>query len=134
MLAATAKRVVTSLNCSFLFSVLDEDELEKARKEQEVGSTGDNVSISSIDAWKLQDFTNTRLKLSIKSLALLMCQPEYKIAEAKVSSLYTHVENKWGDTRVDGTLGALTLDDLTPHGSSLYPQRFSTMGRQVRYG
>ena len=61
-----------------------------------------------------------------------MCQPEYKIAEAKVSSLVTRVENKWGDTRVDGTLGALTLDDLTPHGSALYPQRFSTMGRQVR--
>ena len=60
-----------------------------------------------------------------------MCQPEYKIAEAKVSSLAARVENKWGNTRVDGTLGALALEDLTPHGSALYPLRFSTMGRQV---
>ena len=114
--------------------MLDQDDLDKARKEQELGSTGDDVSISSIDAWKLQDFTNTRLKLSIQSLALLLCQPEHEIAEAKASSLYTRVENKWGDTRVDGTLGALTLDDLTPHGSGLYAQRFSTMGRQVSRG
>lgn len=60
-----------------------------------------------------------------------MCQPEYKIAEARVLLLTTRVENKWGDTRVDGTLGALTLDDLTPHGGAMYPQRFSTMGSQA---
>ena len=99
--------------------------MDKARSES-------NVDALSGDAWKSQDFTNTRLNLSVNSLALLMCRPEYKIAEAKVSSLIARVENVWGNTKVDGTLGALTLDDLTPHGSTLYPQRFSTMGRQVR--
>ena len=117
---------ITNAKTSFN-PVLDQDDLDKARSV----SDPDAVSISSVDAWKLQDFTNTRLNLSINSLSLLMCQPEYKIAEAKVSSLAARVENKWGNTRVDGTLGALALEDLTPHGSALYPLRFSTMGRQV---
>ncbi|XP_041858896.1 vacuolar protein sorting-associated protein 13D isoform X3 [Melanotaenia boesemani] len=70
---------------------------------------------------------NTKVDLKVHSLSLVLNKKINELARASVSKLSAHLEMLDGDLAVHGTLGSLSLSDLTPHGD-LYRERFTTQG------
>lgn len=77
-----------------------------------------------------EEKVNTKLDLKVHSLSLVLNKKTNELAKASVSKLFTHLEMIEGDLALQGTLGSLSLSDLTPHGD-LYRERFTTRGGEA---
>ncbi|XP_041130652.1 vacuolar protein sorting-associated protein 13D-like isoform X3 [Polyodon spathula] len=73
---------------------------------------------------------NTKFDLKVHALSLVLNKKTNELAKASVSKLSTHVEMIDGDLSLQGSLGSLSLSDLTPHGD-LYRERFTTRGGEA---
>ncbi|KAM4737865.1 intermembrane lipid transfer protein VPS13D isoform 3-T3 [Anableps anableps] len=73
---------------------------------------------------------NTKLDLKVHSLTLILNKKLHELARASVSKLAAHLDTRDGDLRIHGSLGSLSLSDLTPHGD-LYRERFTTQGGEA---
>ncbi|KAL2104176.1 hypothetical protein ACEWY4_001044 [Coilia grayii] len=79
---------------------------------------------------ELEDRVNTKLDLKVHALSLVLNKRTTELAKASVSKLFTHMEMIDGDLALQGSLGSLSLSDLTPHGD-LYRERFTTRGGEA---
>ncbi|XP_066494000.1 intermembrane lipid transfer protein VPS13D [Tiliqua scincoides] len=82
------------------------------------------------DALEAQDSVNTKLDLKVHSLSLVLNKATNELAKANVSKLVTHVEMFEGDLTLQGSIGSLSLSDLTSHGE-FYRERFTTSGEEA---
>ncbi|XP_038577495.1 vacuolar protein sorting-associated protein 13D isoform X3 [Micropterus salmoides] len=73
---------------------------------------------------------NTRVDLKVHALSLILNKKLNELARASVSKLSAHLEMLDGDLALQGSLGSLSLSDLTPHGD-LYRERFTTRGGEA---
>ncbi|XP_016844832.1 vacuolar protein sorting-associated protein 13D isoform X2 [Nasonia vitripennis] len=73
---------------------------------------------------------HSEAEIEINSLTLVLTQPEREIARANVSNANMHIVKVDGTTNVSGSLGSMSLLDLTPHGR-FYRERFLTSGRKA---
>ncbi|KAM4610547.1 intermembrane lipid transfer protein VPS13D [Polymixia lowei] len=76
------------------------------------------------------EVVNTKLDLKVHSLSLVLNKKTNELAKASVSKLSAHLEMLEGDLSLQGSLGSLSLSDLTPHGD-LYRERFTTRGGEA---
>ncbi|XP_006866437.1 PREDICTED: vacuolar protein sorting-associated protein 13D isoform X2 [Chrysochloris asiatica] len=110
-----------------------------------IGSTADNhamkvppedilqnmkIESSTLIESELQDPVNTKLDLKVHSLSLVLNKTTSELAKANVSKLVAHLEMIEGDLALQGSIGSLSLSDLTPHGE-LYRERFTTSGEEA---
>ncbi|XP_045426585.1 vacuolar protein sorting-associated protein 13D isoform X9 [Pipistrellus kuhlii] len=79
---------------------------------------------------ELQDPVNTRLDLKVHSLSLVLNKTTSELAKANVSKLMAHLEMIEGDLALQGSIGSLSLSDLTAHGE-FYRERFTTRGEEA---
>ncbi|XP_076023177.1 intermembrane lipid transfer protein VPS13D isoform X2 [Genypterus blacodes] len=77
-----------------------------------------------------KDVINTKLDLKVHSLSLVLNKKTNELAKASVSKLTAHFEMLEGNLALQGSLGSLSLSDLTPHGD-LYRERFTTQGGEA---
>ncbi|XP_053136918.1 intermembrane lipid transfer protein VPS13D isoform X2 [Hemicordylus capensis] len=77
-----------------------------------------------------QDSVNTKVDLKVHSLSLVLNKTTNELAKANVSKLVTHVEMIEGDLALQGSIGSLSLSDLTSHGE-FYRERFTTSGEEA---
>ncbi|XP_072334512.1 intermembrane lipid transfer protein VPS13D isoform X1 [Scyliorhinus torazame] len=77
-----------------------------------------------------QEPVNTKLDLKVHSLSLVLNKKTNELAKANVSKLVAHLALIDGDFALQGSLGSLSLSDLTPHGE-LYRERFTTSGKEA---
>ncbi|XP_033365082.1 vacuolar protein sorting-associated protein 13D isoform X2 [Bombus vosnesenskii] len=68
--------------------------------------------------------------IEVRSLTLVLIQSEREIAKANVSNANMHILKANGKTKVSGSLGSMSLLDLTPHGR-FYRERFLSSGRKA---
>ncbi|XP_033825826.1 intermembrane lipid transfer protein VPS13D isoform X2 [Periophthalmus magnuspinnatus] len=73
---------------------------------------------------------NTKVDLKVHSLSLVLNKKANELARANVSKLSAHLDMLDGDLALQGSLGSLSLSDLTPHGN-LYRERFTTRGAEA---
>uniref|UniRef100_A0A3B4T2L0 Vacuolar protein sorting 13 homolog D n=1 Tax=Seriola dumerili TaxID=41447 RepID=A0A3B4T2L0_SERDU len=73
---------------------------------------------------------NTKVDLKVHSLSLVLNKKLNELARASVSKLSAHLEMLEGNLELQGSLGSLSLSDLTPHGD-LYRERFTTRGGEA---
>ncbi|ERE83359.1 vacuolar protein sorting-associated protein 13D [Cricetulus griseus] len=66
----------------------------------------------------------------VHSLSLVLSKATSELAKANVSKLVAHVEMIEGDLALQGSIGSLSLSDLTPHGD-FYRERFTTSGEEA---
>uniref|UniRef100_A0A6I8NRD1 Vacuolar protein sorting 13 homolog D n=1 Tax=Ornithorhynchus anatinus TaxID=9258 RepID=A0A6I8NRD1_ORNAN len=78
----------------------------------------------------LQDPVNTKLDLKVHSLSLVLNKTTSELARANVFKLIAHWEMIEGDLTLQGSIGSLSLSDLTSHGE-LYRERFTTSGEEA---
>ncbi|XP_067382192.1 intermembrane lipid transfer protein VPS13D isoform X3 [Channa argus] len=83
-----------------------------------------------IDEEEMAEPINTKLDLKVHSLSLVLNKKLNELARASVSKLSAHLEMLDGDLALQGSLGSLSLSDLTPHGD-LYRERFTTQGGEA---
>ncbi|XP_054856929.1 intermembrane lipid transfer protein VPS13D isoform X2 [Eublepharis macularius] len=110
-----------------------------------IGSTAENHSMklpsedvqqmvksetSVLSDLEFQDSVNTKLDLKVHSLSLVLNKATTELAKANVSKLATHVEMIEGDLALQGSIGSLSLSDLTSHGE-FYRERFTTSGEEA---
>ncbi|XP_040182653.1 vacuolar protein sorting-associated protein 13D [Rana temporaria] len=110
-----------------------------------IGSTADNHAMKSetLDSRQamrsemsssvgtpVQEQTNTKMDLKVHSLSLVLKKTAGELAKASVSKLTAHLENIEGDLVLQGSIGSLSLSDLTTHGE-LYTERFTTSGDEA---
>uniref|UniRef100_A0ABI7ZML2 UBA domain-containing protein n=1 Tax=Felis catus TaxID=9685 RepID=A0ABI7ZML2_FELCA len=79
---------------------------------------------------ELQDPVNTKLDLKVHSLSLVLNKTTSELAKANVSKLAAHLEMIDGDLALQGSIGSLSLSDLTAHGE-FYRERFTTSGEEA---
>uniref|UniRef100_A0A9J8AXX9 Vacuolar protein sorting 13 homolog D n=1 Tax=Cyprinus carpio carpio TaxID=630221 RepID=A0A9J8AXX9_CYPCA len=79
---------------------------------------------------EIEERVNTKLDLKVHSLSVVLRKKSNELAKASVSKLFTHMEMIDGDLALQGSLGSLSLSDLTPHGD-LYRERFTTHGGEA---
>ncbi|XP_078044296.1 vacuolar protein sorting 13D isoform X1 [Augochlora pura] len=68
--------------------------------------------------------------IEVRSLTLVLIQTEREIAKANVSNANMHIVKVNGKTMVLGSLGSMSLLDLTPHGR-FYRERFLSSGKKA---
>lgn len=89
---------------------------------------------TSIDIDQLDKVDNLPLRseteIEVRSLTLVLIQSEREIAKANVSNANMHILKANGKTKVTGSLGSMSLLDLTPHGR-FYRERFLSSGRKA---
>lgn len=106
-----------------------------------IGSTANNhaVRVSAMSpqpvcepysADKEAQSVNTKVDLKVHSLSLVLNKKANELARASVSKLSAHLDMLDGDLALQGSLGSLSLSDLTPHGD-LYRERFTTRGAEA---
>ncbi|XP_056409596.1 intermembrane lipid transfer protein VPS13D [Hyla sarda] len=78
----------------------------------------------------VQEITNTKMDLKVHALSLVLKKMSSELAKASVSKLAAHLENIEGDLALQGSIGSLSLSDLTVHGE-LYAERFTTRGEEA---
>ncbi|KZC09178.1 Vacuolar protein sorting-associated protein 13D [Dufourea novaeangliae] len=72
----------------------------------------------------------SEIEIEVRSLTLVLIQSEKEIAKANVSDATMHILKVNGKTKVSGSLGSMSLLDLTPHGR-FYRERFLSSGRKA---
>ncbi|KAL6436334.1 hypothetical protein ACFW04_004699 [Cataglyphis niger] len=90
-------------------------------------------SSDSTSASKMDDNLPVRseTEIEIRSLTLVLTQQEREIAKANVSNANMHIIKAVDDkTKISGSLGSMSLLDLTPHGR-FYRERFLSSGRKA---
>ncbi|XP_058711402.1 intermembrane lipid transfer protein VPS13D [Poecile atricapillus] len=110
-----------------------------------IGSTADNhamkpqpedtqqtikAEINSLSASQAQEPVNTKLDLKVHSLSLVLNKTTSELAKASVAKLAAHLEVIEGDLALQGSIGSLSLSDLTSHGE-FYRERFTTSGEEA---
>ncbi|CAN2388149.1 Vacuolar protein sorting 13 homolog D (S. cerevisiae) [Pristimantis euphronides] len=110
-----------------------------------IGSTADNHALkpepadtgqsvrseaSTSSSTAVQEPINTKMDLKVHSLSLVLKKTSSELAKASVSKLTTHLDNIEGDLALQGSIGSLSLSDLTVHGE-LYTERFTTSGDEA---
>ncbi|XP_068096572.1 intermembrane lipid transfer protein VPS13D isoform X2 [Hyperolius riggenbachi] len=110
-----------------------------------IGSTADNHALKPepADTWQnlrsetnatirssAQEHTNTKMDLKVHALSLVLKKAADELAQASVSKLTAHMENIDSDLALQGSIGSLSLSDLTVHGE-LYTERFTTSGDEA---
>ncbi|KAM6240877.1 intermembrane lipid transfer protein VPS13D isoform 4-T4 [Porphyrio hochstetteri] len=110
-----------------------------------IGSTADNHAmklqpedtqqtikseINTLSASPAQEPVNTKLDLKVHSLSLVLNKTTSELAKASVSKLAAHLEVIEGDLALQGSIGSLSLSDLTAHGE-FYRERFTTSGEEA---
>ncbi|NWH53859.1 VP13D protein, partial [Fregata magnificens] len=110
-----------------------------------IGSTADNHAmklqpedtqqtikseINTLSASQAQEPVNTKLDLKVHSLSLVLNKTTSELAKASVSKLAAHLEVIEGDLALQGSIGSLSLSDLTAHGE-FYRERFTTSGEEA---
>ncbi|XP_063799608.1 intermembrane lipid transfer protein VPS13D isoform X1 [Pseudophryne corroboree] len=119
-----------------------------------IGSTADNHAmkpepadtrqvvrseVNTSASASVQEHTNTKMDLKVHALSLVLKNTSSELAKAMVSKLTTHFELIEGDLALQGSIGSLSLSDLTLHGE-LYTERFTTSGDEalifhiIKYG
>ncbi|XP_072553553.1 intermembrane lipid transfer protein VPS13D isoform X2 [Salminus brasiliensis] len=83
-----------------------------------------------INEEEMEEKVNTKVDVKVHSLTLVLNKKPTELAKASVSKLSTHLEMIDGDLSLQGSLGSLSLIDLTPHGD-LYRERFTTRGGEA---
>uniref|UniRef100_A0A8C0NUR8 UBA domain-containing protein n=2 Tax=Canis lupus familiaris TaxID=9615 RepID=A0A8C0NUR8_CANLF len=99
--------------------VLPEDILQNVKSES-----------NALSESELQDPVNTKLDLKVHSLSLVLNKTTSELAKASVSKLVAHLEMIDGDLALQGSIGSLSLSDLTAHGE-FYRERFTTSGEEA---
>lgn len=74
--------------------------------------------------------TNSEINLKVKSLTVVLNKPEYKLASANISNFTSDMSLRDHTYSIKGTLGRISLSDLSPHGH-LYPEKFITTGSEA---
>ncbi|NWY00497.1 VP13D protein, partial [Nothoprocta ornata] len=110
-----------------------------------IGSTADNHAmklqpedaqqtvkseINTLSASEASEPVNTKLDLKVHSLSLVLSKTTSELAKANVSKLVAHLEMIDGDLALQGSIGSLSLSDLTSHGE-FYRERFTTSGEEA---
>ncbi|XP_046414322.1 vacuolar protein sorting-associated protein 13D isoform X1 [Neodiprion fabricii] len=72
----------------------------------------------------------SEIEVEIRSLTLVLTQLEREIAKANISNASVHILKSSHRTKTSGSLGSMSLLDLTPHGR-LYRERFLSSGREA---
>ncbi|XP_029047151.1 vacuolar protein sorting-associated protein 13D isoform X1 [Osmia bicornis bicornis] len=89
---------------------------------------------TSIDVDQLDKVDNLPLRseteIEVRSLTLVLIQSEREIAKANVSNASMHILKANGKAKISGSLGSMSLLDLTPHGR-FYRERFLSSGRKA---
>uniref|UniRef100_A0A8C4H619 Vacuolar protein sorting 13 homolog D n=1 Tax=Dicentrarchus labrax TaxID=13489 RepID=A0A8C4H619_DICLA len=85
---------------------------------------------SDISEEETTEPVNTKVDLKVHSLSIILNKKLNELARASVSKLSAHLEMLDGDLALQGSLGSLSLSDLTPHGD-LYRERFTTRGGEA---
>ncbi|CAJ1055202.1 vacuolar protein sorting-associated protein 13D isoform X2 [Xyrichtys novacula] len=83
-----------------------------------------------MDEEETTEAVNTKVDLKVHALSLILNKKLNELARASVSKLSAHLEMLDGDLALQGSLGSLSLSDLTPHGD-LYRERFTTRGGEA---
>jgi len=100
------------------------DEVAAHRATPDSDSTG----VNKVDD-NLPERSETEIE--VRSLTLVLTQQEREIAKANVSNANMHIlKTVDGKTKVSGSLGSMSLLDLTPHGR-FYRERFLSSGRKA---
>ncbi|XP_058408923.1 intermembrane lipid transfer protein VPS13D isoform X7 [Diceros bicornis minor] len=68
--------------------------------------------------------------VQVHSLSLVLNKTTSELAKANVSKLVAHLEMIEGDLALQGSIGSLSLSDLTAHGE-FYRERFTTSGEEA---
>ncbi|XP_073937433.1 intermembrane lipid transfer protein VPS13D isoform X8 [Castor canadensis] len=68
--------------------------------------------------------------VQVHSLSLVLNKTTSELAKANVSKLVAHLEMIEGDLALQGSIGSLSLSDLTSHGE-FYRERFTTSGEEA---
>ncbi|XP_072751576.1 intermembrane lipid transfer protein Vps13D isoform X2 [Anoplolepis gracilipes] len=87
----------------------------------------------SVSGSKVDDNLPVRseTEIEVRSLTLVLTQMEREIAKANVSNACVHILKAVdGKTKISGSLGSMSLLDLTPHGR-FYRERFLSSGRKA---
>lgn len=72
----------------------------------------------------------SELDISVRSLTLVVVKPDYELAKANVSNARFIVSKIGPCKTVEGSLGSISLNDLTTHGS-IYREKFMTSGNEA---
>ncbi|KFB49228.1 vacuolar protein sorting 13D [Anopheles sinensis] len=72
----------------------------------------------------------SKLEISVRSLSLVLAKPTCEIAKANVSNAQLTISKRGQAKQVEGSLGSITLSDLTPYGT-LYREKFMTTGSEA---
>uniref|UniRef100_A0A182Q6S0 UBA domain-containing protein n=1 Tax=Anopheles farauti TaxID=69004 RepID=A0A182Q6S0_9DIPT len=72
----------------------------------------------------------SKLEISVRSLSLVLAKPMCEIAKANVSNAQLTISKRGQAKQVEGSLGSITLNDLTPYGT-LYREKFTTTGNEA---
>ncbi|XP_050076311.1 intermembrane lipid transfer protein Vps13D [Anopheles maculipalpis] len=72
----------------------------------------------------------SKLEISVRSLSLVLAKPTSEIAKANVSNAQLTISKRGQAKQVGGSLGSITLSDLTPYGT-LYREKFMTTGSEA---
>uniref|UniRef100_A0A8C3LM71 Vacuolar protein sorting 13 homolog D n=1 Tax=Chrysolophus pictus TaxID=9089 RepID=A0A8C3LM71_CHRPC len=100
----------------------------KLQPEDTQHTSKSEVNTSSVPA--AQEPVNTKLDLKVHSLSLVLNKTTSELAKASVSKLAAHLEVIDGDLALQGSIGGLSLSDLTAHGE-FYRERFTTSGEEA---
>ncbi|XP_069467009.1 intermembrane lipid transfer protein VPS13D [Ambystoma mexicanum] len=109
-----------------------------------IGSTADNHSVklqpeefqlqtkqtSVMEDSSAHEHINSKLDVKVHSLSLILNKTTNELAKASVSKLVAHREITDGDLALQGSIGSLSLSDLTVHGE-FYRERFTTSGEEA---
>ncbi|XP_054629816.1 intermembrane lipid transfer protein VPS13D isoform X1 [Dunckerocampus dactyliophorus] len=85
---------------------------------------------SDITEQDTNDSVNTKLDVKVHSLSVVLNKEGNELARASVIKLSAHLEMLESNLVLTGSLGSLSLSDLTPHGD-LFCERFTTRGGEA---
>ncbi|XP_046815359.1 vacuolar protein sorting-associated protein 13D isoform X1 [Vespa crabro] len=74
--------------------------------------------------------SKSEFEIEVRSLTLVLIQSDREIAKANVSNASMLILKADGKTKISGSLGSMSLLDLTPHGR-YYRERFLSSGRKA---
>lgn len=75
------------------------------------------------------------MDITVHSLNIVLLRPQYEVCRANISRLKVLVEDSCtsgnlGGRRISGTLGSMSLMDLSPHGQ-IWRERFLSSGKEA---
>lgn len=76
------------------------------------------------------------MDITVQSLNIVLLRPQYEVCRANISRLKVLVEDSCstsgnvGGRRISGTLGSMSLMDLSPHGK-IWRERFLSSGKEA---